>query len=170
MFLFRLSVGFYMVHLLQFWTHSQPRSIRVYTLSYTFQSLKTTFILVFISSRISSLVRLVFFGASFFFYPVCALLRSVLCATLSFLARRRLLRSFFLVRCFNDFCFQSEIANYKSTCMRRSIPLRIFIARPLASRKNVLFSKANRSSSGSSAAIYFYSFSLSFAYRYRRQQ
>lgn len=82
-----------MVHLFRFKTHIQNPINNTFTYSYTFQSLKRLFILVFISSRISTLVRFAFSELLSSYAPDWSLpLSFTRCATYRLLLTRLLFR------------------------------------------------------------------------------
>jgi hypothetical protein len=126
-----------MVHLFHFKTHIQNPINNTFTLSYTFQSLKRLFILVFISSRISSLARLAFSELLSSYAPGCCL-SFARCATLSSLAHQ-IVVSCFAFSTFTFFLrFRIKTTSDKSTLYihGRSILSRIFITVRLFLRRN----------------------------------
>lgn len=137
-----------MVHLFRFKTHIQNPINNTFTYSYTFQSLKRLFILVFISSRISSLVCFAFFRSFFLLYaPGSLFLLPPVCCVCHI-----------IVSCSPDCCFvfrffpftffppfQNETTSDKSTLYihGRSILSRIFITVRLFFLERIFLSKVN---------------------------
>lgn len=153
--------------------HIQNSINSTYTYSYTFQSFEQLFILVYISSRISSLVRRFYFGASFVFSPRvrppsrCCVphYRLLLTRLLFFLSSFHFVFRFFPLT-FSSLFFSGNRMELPAISQRWSTASHSFknlYYRPLFSPfpKEFFSPKANHpSSSGSSVAIYFYIFPL----------